>query len=197
MLKSRFWLTVKFLSTKLWFWSLLFGLVLFSFLYVREQKRVLQEYPTNWTHSQTADCAVVLTGGPGRVREGFDLLARQEVKRLIVTGVHPQSQLREVIPMWPFYGNLDEKNIVFERRSATTYGNAQQTLPLVETLRCRDIILITSRLHMYRSLRTFKAAFPETIVIQPRAVVVGRVEQEPMETMIEVSKSLFYSLWAY
>ena len=32
---------------------------------------------------------------------------------------------------------------------------------LVEALNCKDVILITSHLHMYRASRTFKAIFPE------------------------------------
>lgn len=152
---------------------------------------------TSWTEAHTADCAVVLTGGAGRVREGFDLLANQNIKKLIISGVNPNSRLREIMPAWSFYGNLREDDVVLERHSQTTYGNAQQSLSIVEALRCRDIILVTSRLHMHRSFKTFRGTYPENIAIIKHAIVSGRYEVGFGEASFEALKSLFYSLWAY
>ncbi|MEZ4871112.1 MAG: ElyC/SanA/YdcF family protein [Bdellovibrionales bacterium] len=58
--------------------------------------------------------------------------------------------------------------------SRTTYGNAQQSLQITDVLKCRDIILVTSRLHMHRSLNTFRSIFPSEVPIYPRAIVAGR-----------------------
>lgn len=151
----------------------------------------------SWARTPTADCAVVLTGGAGRVREGFDLLANQNVKRLIISGVYSNARLREIMPVWSFYGSLSENDVVLDRRSETTYGNAQQSLPIVEALKCRDILLVTSRLHMRRSYKTFRSAFPENIYIQKHAIIGGRYESSGWELGFEALKSLFYSLWAY
>jgi len=46
----------------------------------REKSLVRKEPVTAWAEDHRADCAVVLTGGPGRVREGFDLLAQRQVQ---------------------------------------------------------------------------------------------------------------------
>lgn len=165
--------------------------------FVAEYRAVTSEPVLSWTQNQVADCAVVLTGGAGRVREGFDLLSNQNVKKLIISGVNPRSRLREIIPVWSFYGNLREDDVVLERRSETTYGNALQSLPIVEALRCRDIILVTSRSHMYRSFKTFRGSFPENIEIFKHPVVSGRYDVGSLESLIEAFKSLFYSLWAY
>lgn len=146
---------------------------------------------------RSADCAIVLTGGPGRVREGFDLLARKLAQKLIVSGVHPQAELREIFPLWPFYGSVRPEDVALERRSRTTFGNAQQSLPLVEALHCRDAWLVTSRVHMYRALKTFRAEFPPTLRLYPRAVVSGSAEPSWGDIASETAKSLFYSLWAY
>ncbi|RYZ64385.1 MAG: YdcF family protein, partial [Proteobacteria bacterium] len=72
-----------------------------------------------------------------------------------------------------------------------------QSLSIVEALRCRDILLVTSRLHMHRSYRTFRGSFPENIEIVRHSVVPGRFEIGVMEASLEAMKSLFYSLWAY
>ena len=79
----------------------------------------------------------------------------------------------------------------------TTYGNGQQSLPLVEALHCRNLILVTSNLHMYRALKTFKAIFPPEMIIKGRAVVAGSLRPKVWDHMIETVKSLFYALWAY
>jgi uncharacterized SAM-binding protein YcdF (DUF218 family) len=162
-----------------------------------EFQKIQNEPMISWTKSQSADCAVVLTGGVGRVREGFDLLANQNVKKLIISGVYPNALLREIMPVLHFYGALNENDIVLDRRSETTYGNAQQSIPIVEALRCRDILLVTSRTHMYRAYRTFHASFPENISIQKHPVVSNRYEPLFFEVLAEALKSLFYSLWAY
>lgn len=163
----------------------------------REYRLVNSSTITAWEIDDSADCAVVLTGGANRVREGFDLLSRGLVKKLIISGVNQQSELRDIFPQWPFYGNLDAKDVILEKRSQTTFGNAQQSLALVQALRCRDIVLITSRLHMYRAVRTFRAEFPKQIQIIPHSIYGSRSDFGWVEHSLETAKSFFYSLWAY
>lgn len=163
----------------------------------QEYRSVLASEVTAWTQDQSADCAVVLTGGPGRVREGFDLLAQARVKKLIISGVFPGAQLKEIFPEWPFYGPISEEDVVLERRSSTTFGNAQQTQPLVEALRCQSIILITSRLHMYRASRIFRRVFPVEVTVYDRAIVSGDYFPHFLDVGLETLKSMFYSIWAY
>ena len=179
------------------FWALLIfsGAILYRFY--DEYEKVQSETVQSWMKSTTADCAVVLTGGAGRVREGFDLLANQNVKKLIIAGVYSNAKLREIMPVWSLYGDLSENDVVLDRRSETTYGNAQQSLPIVEALKCRDILLVTSRLHMYRSYQTFRSTFPENIYIHKHAIISGRYQSSVWEKGFEALKSLFYSLWAY
>ncbi|MCB9026408.1 MAG: YdcF family protein [Bdellovibrionaceae bacterium] len=172
-------------------------LSLLSWLFYKES-RLVSSLPVNsWTEDSSADCAVVLTGASGRVREGVDALYQKRVKKLIISGVYQGAQWKEIFPQWIYYGELEPNDIVLERRSATTFGNAQQTLPLVEALGCRDILLITSRLHMYRSFRIFDKYYPDTINIIPVAVVSGSYKPKVDDVLIESFKSLFYSLWAY
>lgn len=151
----------------------------------------------SWEQEIEADCAIVLTGGIGRVREGLDLLYRGSVKKLIVSGVHPKAEWRDILPSQAFYGNIREDDVVLERRSTTTYGNATQSLPLVEALHCRSIALVTSHLHMNRAYKTFRAVFPVDFPIYSYAMVGGEYNPSFMDTSFETIKSLFYSTWAY
>ena len=168
-----------------------------SGIFLRELDLIQQEPIGSWKNEVHADCAIVLTGGVGRVREGFDLLSRKSVKKLVISGVHSNATLREIMPLWPLSGELNEEDIVLDRRSRTTYGNAQQSLPIVEALRCKDVVLVTSQIHMHRAYQTFKATFPEKIAIYRSAIVAGRSESGPWDLATEVMKSLFYSMWAY
>jgi len=172
-------------------------LALSGWLYRREKKLVAAEPVSAWSEDHRADCAVVLTGGPGRVREGFDLLAQGQVQKLIISGVHPRATLRGIFPQWPYYGTLRATDVVLERRSGTTYGNAQQSLPLVEAMRCRSLVLVTSHLHMRRAFKTFRQVYPPELLILTRGVSSGSVPPRSSDLSIEVLKSLFYSLWAY
>ena len=114
-----------------------------------------------------------------------------------IAGVFSNTTLRDMLPTLPFYGDIKEEDIFLDRRSGTTYGNAQQTLPVAEAMHCRDVVLITSSLHMPRAFKTFRAGFPEKILIYKHSIVPGRAESGFLESSYEVLKSFFYSLWAY
>lgn len=172
-------------------------IVFLSWAYTREVRLILRQPVTAWTEDISADCAVALTGGPQRIREGLDLLSRHSVQKLIISGVNPQTSFREIFPLAPYYGDLREQDVVLERRSQTTFGNAQQTLPLVEALHCRDLVLITSRIHMRRALSTFRAEFPNDFPIIVRAVPAIKDPPGWDEVAWEATKSLFYAPWAY
>ena len=177
--------------------SLVASLIFLGWLFRREESLIAAEPISAWTEDHRADCAVVLTGGPNRVRKGFDLLSQGQVKKLILSGVNPRSSLREIFPQMAFYGNLSDDDVILEKRSNTTYGNVQQTLALIEALRCRDLVVVTSRVHMYRAMRTFKANFPPNFPLIEYAVLGPRNEADWDEIALEVTKSVFYSLWTY
>jgi uncharacterized SAM-binding protein YcdF (DUF218 family) len=172
-------------------------MIFLTWAFVREVRSILAQTVTSWSEDQTADCAIALTGGPSRIREGLDLLARKQIQKLIISGVYPQAAFRDFFLLAPFYSEVRDQDVILERRSRSTFGNAQQSLPLVEALRCRDVILITSRIHMYRALRTFRGEFPLTYTIQARSVPSSAGESSWDEVALEAAKSLFYSLWAY
>lgn len=183
------------------YWLSLAGALLLLVLFFRwwiVEAVLINEQPVNaWTDAQQADCAIVLTGERNRLDEGLDLLYQSKVKKLIISGVNPTSHLEEIFPHLMFYGKIQKEDIVLEKNSKTTYGNAQQTLPLIEALKCQDVILITSRLHMRRSFKTFQAAFPPNITIYPRATL-GRQNAAPWDQLaMESLKSVFYTPWAY
>lgn len=175
----------------------IFLIVLFIIIFYFEYKAVSSARSTGWTHVSEADCGIVLTGGPGRIREGMDLLANKNIRKLIISGVNPSSDIKEIFPHWVFYPEVDEKDVVLEKRSETTFGNATQSLPLVEILGCQDVVLVTSALHMYRSKRTFYKVFPKFIDVKTHVLARSSESDSGFDQLQETLKSLFYSIWAY
>ncbi len=150
-----------------------------------------------------SDCGLVLTGGPGRIREGIALLSQRTFKKHIISGVHQKTTLADVFPELLFYPEIDLENVILERRSTSTWGNAQSSLPIVEALKCKTVALITSDYHIYRSMRTFHAIFPPSINVLPYPVSSQRLlkrskfffDSRYWSTVFdEWSKYLFYDL---
>lgn len=178
-------------------WLFLILALFCGYAYYHEVRQMLSMPREAWDEDHEADCAVVLTGGAGRVKEGLDLLVRKQVQRVIVAGVNPKVTMRDLYPQLALYPDVNPEDIVLERYSETTYGNAQQALAIVEALHCRDILLVTSYLHMRRSYQTFLATFPEDIKIIPYGIAGSDYPPRRWDVLVEATKTLFYGLWAY
>lgn len=139
-------------------------------------------------------CAVVLTGATGRVREGFELLQAQKIKKLIVSGVYKDTTFEELFPYWPYYEKVNEKDVVLEKRSQTTYGNAHQSLAVAEALKCEEVYLLTSQLHMPRALQIFLDVYPASVRVIPLALANSKTEQTFWAHVAELGKTVFYSV---
>ena len=141
---------------------ILFALILLLVLVSWKANQITSEPENLWGNNEiSADCGVVLTGAPGRLREGFELLAQKRIKKLIASGVNKESRMIEIFPYSGYYPEVSLDDIYLEKRSETTFGNARHSMSLVEGLRCRDIILITSQIHMHRAYAMFKIVYPE------------------------------------
>ncbi len=158
---------------------------------------IISSEVSSWSHNISADCAIVLTGSGGRVQKGIDLLSQKRVRKLIISGVYKHSNYKQIFPQWPFYPEVSTKDIILEKRSLTTYGNARQSQPLAQALQCKDVILVTSNIHMPRAKKIFTKNFPENMPIYPYAIVSSSFRPQFWPLSIEVIKTLFYSLWAY
>lgn len=190
MLKSKLLLTKKKTYKNKFILFLIF--IFCGFIYMQFMQ-ILNEPMNLWSENlPTAQCGVVLTGAPGRVREAFEYLAQKKIQKLIVSGVYKESKMHEIFPYLPFYPEVHTEDILLEKKSETTYGNAQQSLFIVENLKCKDIVLITSQIHMRRAFRIFKSTFPESIEIKKLSLPNSKTEKSRADMWLEVIKSLFY-----
>ena len=167
-------------------------LVVFSCIHF---KRIENYSLTSQLQGHRADCAIVLTGGPHRIFDGLKQLYLKKVKKVIISGVNQATQLHQILPEKEGYESLNKDDIILEKDSLTTYGNARQSLPLVKSLNCRNVVLITSQVHMHRAYQTFRSHFPKDIPIYQHSVVVDNPSLSHMAW--ETLKVVFYDLFLY
>lgn len=106
-----------------------------------------------------ADAAVVLTGGAERLNEGLNLLGRGQVRRLLVSGVHPdvnKAALGEVA------GRTDLLeccvDLGFDARN--TEENAREIAEWAHAHGYGSLRVVTAAYHMPRSLLELRRAAP-------------------------------------
>lgn len=171
------------------------GFCTFFYFFVDECNSILSE-KSDYTVIDSLpqlDCGVVLTGGVGRIRESFEILAQKKIKKLVISGVYKETQLREIFPQLPFYPEINTENIILEKKSESTFGNAIQSLALIKNLKCKNLLLITSELHMYRAYKIFRYYFPNSVEITKYAVAGAQKENKYFDIALEGFKSVFYS----
>ena len=98
-----------------------------------------------------SDAIVVLTGGPGRIDRGLDLLQHHAAQRLLISGVAPEVRPRELAakyhrPMALFVCCIDLGHQAIDTRS-----NADETAGWVRAHHYRSVRLVTSDWHLARA----------------------------------------------
>lgn len=172
----------------------IFSGFVFLIFFFQEEKKVLN-YPVGEVVDTLPqfDCGVVLTGSAGRIREAFEVLYQKKIKRLIISGVYKDTKLNEIFPQLPFYSDIDPEAVVLEKISGSTYGNAVQTQLVSEAMKCQDLLLMTSDIHMQRAYRMFKVTFPLDYKIGKYHIVNSAKENTLFDVYLETFKSLFYN----
>jgi uncharacterized SAM-binding protein YcdF (DUF218 family) len=105
-----------------------------------------------------ADAIVVLTGGPGRVATGLDLLEQKKGKRLLITGVNTDVKPREILPSTHLPVDLGY-------HAQNTLENAQEARAWAFGHGYKSLIIVTSSYHMRRSLLEFSQRLGEISLI--------------------------------
>ena len=135
---------------------------IFNFLNLGNQKKIINE---------NKKAIVVLTGGPRRLEEGFQLLERKMGSALFISGVNPivtKKDLKKILNT----NNSNKKNILFdccvyyEKKSENTQSNSIEANKWLTENEYNEIFLVTSSSHMPRSIYEFKKNAPK-ITIYP------------------------------
>jgi uncharacterized SAM-binding protein YcdF (DUF218 family) len=112
-----------------------------------------------------ADGIVVLTGGRARVGTGFELLKSGSGKRLLISGVHPDTSLTSIRKAVKGGKELFECCVDVDKAALDTVGNAEQAASWARNMGFRSLIVVTSDYHMPRSLLEFRRKMPDVTLI--------------------------------
>jgi len=133
---------------------------IFNFLNLGNQKKII---------NKNKKAIVVLTGGPRRLEEGFQLLEREMGSALFISGVNPivtKKDLKKILNR----NNSNKKNILFdccvyyEKKSKNTKSNSIEANEWLTKNDYDEIFLVTSSSHMPRSIYEFKKNAPKIII---------------------------------
>lgn len=118
----------------------------------------------------SADAIVVLTGGADRINGALDLLAGGRAKRLLISGVHPQTSRGALAKLTAARADLFTCCVDLDKKAEDTIGNAEQARAWTKQYGFRSLIVVTSAYHMPRSMAELDNAMPD-VDLQPFPVV--------------------------
>lgn len=126
----------------------------------------------------SADGIVVLTGGTSRISDALQLLASGRGKRLLITGVNPDTTTADIAREVVNYNKLLACCVDLDYSALNTYGNAVQSRRWALAHGFRSLIVVTSAYHMPRALAELAHQLPDAALI-PFPVVADRLRTEP------------------
>lgn len=120
----------------------------------------------------TTDAVVVLTGGPGRLARGTEVLAGKAAKRMLVSGVAPHVGKAQLAAAAAASPRLFAQSVDLGFAAVDTRSNAIETTAWVARHGFRSLRLVTSTAHMRRAQLELGAQLPADIRVVPDAVPV-------------------------
>jgi uncharacterized SAM-binding protein YcdF (DUF218 family) len=143
-----------------------------------------------------ADGIVVLTGGASRIVDAVDLLAAGRGKRLLISGVHPNTTPNELARVNPESEKFLTCCTDLGHEATNTIGNAVETGYWVREHKFGSLIVVTSGWHMPRALVEIEHELPDVKLI-PYAVVSERMREEPWWSDAPTIRLLFVEYVKY
>jgi uncharacterized SAM-binding protein YcdF (DUF218 family) len=125
-------------------------------------------------NAATTDAAVVLTGGPGRIEHGIDVLKAHKAKRLLVAGVDPSVTKSDLVRRVPGSRKWIACCVDLGSESVDTRSNAEEAGRWLTRQNYNSLRLITSDWHMRRARYEF-----EKVLGRKYELVTDAVRTEP------------------
>lgn len=125
----------------------------------------------------SGDGIVVLTGGADRLADALALLADGRAKRLLISGVNPDTSEAQLARLHPQSKRLFDCCVDLGFRALNTAGNALETRQWVRRHGFQAVIVVTSGWHMRRSLLELERSIPEVILV-PYPVIASGADED-------------------
>jgi uncharacterized SAM-binding protein YcdF (DUF218 family) len=148
------------------------------------------------TIEKDADGIVVLTGAAARIPDAIELLAAKHGKRLLITGVHRATRVREIAQLTPLYAKYFSCCIDLDRSALNTFGNALETRRWARERNFNSLIVVTSNWHMPRAMAEVRHQLPD-VALTSFPVVSKMVKNEPWWQSLETTRFLFAEYLKY
>jgi uncharacterized SAM-binding protein YcdF (DUF218 family) len=116
------------------------------------------------------DAAVVLTGGPGRIKYAIDVIKAHKAQRLLVAGVDPSVTKADLARRNPASASWLACCVDLGSESVDTRSNAEEAGRWLANHDYRSLRLITSDWHMRRACYEFHRVLGGKYRVMPDAV---------------------------
>ncbi|WP_448501998.1 YdcF family protein [Sphingomonas sp.] len=115
------------------------------------------------------DAIVVVTGGPGRIDRGIELLAERRARRMLVSGVDPSVRPRELAAQHPGSRRWFDCCIDLGQEAIDTRSNGEETAAWVRQRGYASVRLVTADWHMPRArMELANALGPDVSILGDR-----------------------------
>ncbi len=148
------------------------------------------------TFDRSADGIVALTGGRERISDAVELLAAGRGKRLLITGVNPNTRAEELSRFVPRHQAMFACCIDLDHSATNTIGNAVETRRWVRQRGFRSLLVVTSAYHMPRALAELAHQLSDVTLI-PFPVVTEKQRSEPWWTSTGAARTLAFEYIKY
>jgi len=120
--------------------------------------------------NEITDGVVVVTGGPGRIPRGMEVIRRGQAKRMLISGVDRRVRPHELAAAYDIPDDWFRTYIDLGSQSVDTRSNAVESADWIERRGYRSVRLVTTDWHMRRARYDLAAMVGDTVRIVPDAV---------------------------
>jgi len=120
------------------------------------------------------DGIVVLTGGPGRVARGIELMQAGSAERMLISGVDRSVRPVELAVRYEVPTKLFDCCVDLGREAVDTRSNAEETAAWIRRNRYKTVRLVTAADHMSRARLELEARVDDGVEVLADPVPVER-----------------------
>ncbi|WP_258045629.1 YdcF family protein [Mesorhizobium sp. NBSH29] len=143
-----------------------------------------------------ADAIIVVTGGQARINTALDLLKSGKGQRLLISGVNPRANLKQIQKATGGDAALFNCCIDIDRAALDTIGNAEESAKWVGTHAYRSVILVTNNYHMPRTMLEMGRVLGDA-ELRPYPVVNTRMDDGVWITKPDALRVMFTEYTKY